>query len=198
LRLALELQPGLARGEREAMVADVEEMDAIVGQFLDFVRDGRDEPEETVELGAMLRELAEAAARDGCEWSLSVPEDISIRGRAMALRRALRNLMRNAQIHGAAPRRLFVQGIPAGEGAPARVAICVRDQGPGLPASVLERIGQPFVRSTPSRAGAPGSGLGLSLVQRVARMHGGELGVSTLADGGFEARLTLPLAAVAD
>jgi two-component system osmolarity sensor histidine kinase EnvZ len=195
LRLAVELQSGVPPAERELMVGDIEEMDAIVGQFLDYVRDGRDEAEEIVDLVGMLHDLKEAAARDGMDWDLSatVPEHLPIRCRAMALRRALRNLMRNAQIHGAPPLMLEMQLSPDAPAAPKQVTIIVRDHGPGLPPPVLQNLGQPFVRASADRGGAPGSGLGLSLVQRVAQAHGGELTVATPAGGGFQARLSLPL-----
>lgn len=195
LRLAIELQGGLPSAEREPMVKDVEEMDAIIGQFLDYVRDGRDEAEETVDLVALVRDVLAASARDGFAWTLlPVPERLPLRCRAMALHRAVRNLVRNAEIHGAPPRALGLEVSPASAADGGHVAILIRDTGPGLPAAVLAQVGRPFVRATPARGGAAGSGLGLSLVERVARTHRGELIVSSPAEGGFEARLQLPLA----
>jgi two-component system osmolarity sensor histidine kinase EnvZ len=194
LRLAIEMQHGVPESEREPMVGDIEEMDAIVGQFLDYVRDGRDEAEESIDLVALLQDLIAEAARDGYDWVFeSAADHLPVLARNLALRRAVRNLMRNAQLHGAPPLALGLELNRAGAALAPHVAILVRDQGPGLPASLLPQIGQPFVRSSPSRSGVPGSGLGLSLVQRVARTHGGQLLISTPVHGGLEARLILPL-----
>jgi two-component system, OmpR family, osmolarity sensor histidine kinase EnvZ len=191
LRLALELQGGLPDTERELMVGDVTEMDAIIGQFLDYVRDGRDESAESVNLSALLHDLVQAAAREGQDWQLQAPAECVAPVRALALRRALSNLMRNAQLHGAAPFRLelLVESDPAGR----RVHIHVHDQGPGFPPYVLDNAGQAFVRSSPGRGGKAGSGLGLALVDRVARTHGGRLEVANSASGGGRASLVLPL-----
>lgn len=191
LRLALELQGGVPDAERELMVGDVAEMDAIIGQFLDYVRDGRDETAEPVNLSALLHDLVQAATREGQDWQLQAPAECVAPVRALALRRALSNLMRNAQLHGAAPFRLelVVESDPAGR----RVRIQVHDEGAGFSAYVLENAGQAFVRSGPGRGGKAGSGLGLALVDRVARTHGGHLEVANPASGGGRASLVLPL-----
>lgn len=191
LRLALELQGGLPDAERDLMVGDVAEMDAIVGQFLDYVRDGRDEPIERLDLSALLHDLVQAAGREGQNWQLQAPAECVAPVRALALRRALSNLMRNAQLHGAAPFRLelVVESGRAGR----NVHIRVEDEGTGFPAFVLENAGQAFVRSSPGRGGKAGSGLGLALVDRVARTHGGRLEVGNSASGGGRATLVLPL-----
>ena len=185
LRLGLELEQGIAAPERALMIGDVEEMDGIIGQFLDFVRDGRDEEPVSCELTDLLRELALSSLRTGCEWQLDVPVECLCIVRPLALRRALSNLMRNAEVHGRAPWRLSLECDPSGP------CIRVRDHGAGLPGEVLARAGQPFLRADSSRSGAGGTGLGLSLVQRVAGAHGGEVRWRNPADGGCEVSLRL-------
>lgn len=185
LRLALELESGLAAPEREAMVADVEQMDAIVGQFLDWVRDGREEADTPCALDGLAQELAAESARAQYEWAVEAAAPVTVPGRALALRRAVRNLMRNAERYGRPPFRLRVYSDPI----QAMACLGVADAGPGPPMEIRARLGEPFVRI----AGADtGTGLGLALVERVARAHGGRL-VLESGSAGFEATLLLPL-----
>ena len=72
-----------------------------------------------------------------------------------------------------------------------KVVVEVRDRGPGIPASEVDRLKRPFTRLDDSRAGAGGAGLGLAIVERVARAHGGALELLPRQGGGLIARLTL-------
>ena len=193
LRYALALAPevggGIDERLRAGMERDIDELDGIVGQFIDYVRDGRDEPEQTVDLVAMLRALAEDEARQGRAWTLVLPEAARIPGRPLALRRALANLFDNAARHGAAP----FEAALAREGGDWRLR--VGDRGPGVPAPALTGLGRPFHRVDDAR-GTPGSGLGLASVARIAGVHGGDLSLRNREDGGLEAVLRLRAAAV--
>lgn len=169
---------------REGMERDIDELDGIVGQFIDYVRDGRDEPLDTVDLVAMLRALAEDEARQGRAWRLALPAVATLPGRPLALRRALTNLFDNAARHGAAP---FEAELEAhGEG----WRLCVFDCGPGVPETALAALGRPFHRVDAAR-GTPGSGLGLASVARIAAVHGGGLQLDNREGGGLAVALTL-------
>ena len=63
----------------------------------------------------------------------------------------------------------------------------VRDNGPGISPQALSRIGERFYR--PPGQEAPGSGLGLSIVRRIASLHGMQVDFANARDGGFEARV---------
>lgn len=184
LRYALALEPALDDGTRSGMERDIDELDAIVGQFIDYVRDGRDEPLDTVDLAAMLRALAEDEARQGRAWTLALPDDARLPGRPLALRRALANLFDNAARHGAAPFEATLTRV----GDDWRLQ--VGDRGPGVPASALAALGRPFHRVDGAR-GTPGSGLGLASVARIAGVHGGDLVLRNRDGGGLEAVLRL-------
>ena len=186
--------------ERAALCRDMEqdigELDAMVGQFIDYVRDGRDEPEETVDLAALLQLAVSDQARQGRDWGIASPASARVRGRPLALRRAVANLLENAARHGAGPFEADIAMVQAGPGMPAAGAwqLSVRDRGPGVPEAVLGRLGRPFQRADSARGG-PGSGLGLAGVARVMAVHGGRLHLDNRAGGGFEARLLLPASA---
>jgi two-component system osmolarity sensor histidine kinase EnvZ len=183
LRVALELQSQIPRSERDALHGDIDEMDAIIAQFLDYVRDGRDEAVQKLELAELIDSAIAEAARAGIAWQRQGVDSVVCNCRPLSLRRALRNLMHNAELHGQPP---YAMALETGDG---EIRIVVSDAGPGVPAEWLPKAGQPFARADESRGGKPGAGLGLSLVSRVAQMHGGRLALRNRPSGGFEAAL---------
>lgn len=184
LRYALALVPEIGDDDRTGMEHDIDELDAIVGQFIDFVRDGRDEPAESVDLVALLRSVADDEARHGREWALRLPPEATAPARPLALRRALANLLDNAARHGAAPFEIELDTVDAGW------RVRVMDRGPGVPEAALAGLGRPFHRVDAAR-GTPGSGLGLASVARVAAVHGGGLVLRNRIGGGLIVELTL-------
>lgn len=162
VQFALELLPETDPELRSGIQRDIDEIDAILGQFIAYARDGRDEASESLDLAEICRSAVAASA---AEWQVSLPETAPMPGKPMALLRALENLVVNAERHGAAPFALALLR----EGDAWKVE--VSDQGSGLSPEAAERALQPFVHD--SRQG--GSGLGLPIVERVARQHGGEL-----------------------
>jgi two-component system osmolarity sensor histidine kinase EnvZ len=181
LRYALAVDDDEARA---GMERDIDELDAIIGGFIDYVRDGRDEQPADFDLAGLLRSLAQAEARRGNVWSLEVPEAAPMRGRPQALRRALANLLDNAARYGAPP---FVASLaPDARG----WRVCVRDHGGGVPDNALPELGRPFHRVDAARRGG-GSGLGLASVARIAVLHGGRLSLRNHPDGGLQAELHL-------
>ena len=80
-----------------------------------------------------------------------------------------------------------------GQTAPQVLSIRIEDQGPGIAPAELDRIRQPFARGDgAARSGAPGAGLGLAIVERVARSHEGRLELHSAQGAGLRARLVLP------
>ncbi|UXI69890.1 ATP-binding protein [Tahibacter amnicola] len=184
LRLALALSD--VQGElREGMDADLDELDQLTGQFVDFVRDGRDEPAEALDAAELVRSVAGSPRRTGT-WQVTTPDTLPLRAKPLALRRALENLLQNAERHGRAPFevRLSTSGDCA--------ELVVRDHGAGVDAALLPRLGEPFLRADPARSGA-GSGLGLASARRVAQQHGGTMTIDNAQGGGLRVRMVLPL-----
>jgi two-component system osmolarity sensor histidine kinase EnvZ len=187
MRLALEMS-GPAKdgmhGEFDAMVADIEEIDAIIGQFLDFAR-GVNEEKQPQDLGALLDDLADHYTRLGKAISLKKENTRPLRFARMAVRRAVSNLLDNAVRYAGEPIEMELRRTPNG------AVIEVRDRGPGIPASETERLKRPFTRLEAARSGRGGAGLGLAIVERVARAHGGGLELLPREGGGLVARLAL-------
>jgi signal transduction histidine kinase len=111
---------------------------------------------------------------------------VIVRGDARLLRRAIRNLFENARRHGAPPVRAEVRrgGV--------RAVLDVIDSGPGIPEAERERVFAPFHRLG---ADAVGTGLGLSLVRQIARLHGGDATLAPRAGVPGCFRIVLPAVA---
>ncbi len=112
-----------------------------------------------------------------------------IAARPLALRRLLTNLIDNALQHAGSGQPLeLAGGITDG-----RLYLEVRDRGPGIPAEQCERLKRPFTRLDAARSHSSGAGLGLAIVDRIARAHGGGLDLLPNPGGGLIARVEWPL-----
>ena len=183
LRLALEMS-GAESGASEAMIEDIGEIDAIIGQFLDYAR-GENEEKSRQALDPLLHELGEHYRRLGKNVSVEAATGAQFSFARMAVRRAVANLVDNALRYAGEP--IEIQARRQSES----ISIEVRDRGPGIPAGEVERLKRPFTRLDDARSGASGAGLGLAIVERVARGHGGALELVPRSGGGLVARLTL-------
>jgi two-component system osmolarity sensor histidine kinase EnvZ len=184
LRLSTEMS---ASADKAEMIADIAEMDAIIGQFLDFARAETEAQLEPTELDALAREVVERELRLGHAVLADlqpVPEQPL---RRTAIRRLIANLVDNALAYGGKD----VCVATRSEGG--RLILEVRDRGPGIPPAEAERLKQPFTRLEQARSGKGGSGLGLAIVDRIARQHGGSLELLAREGGGLIARVRLPL-----
>ena len=183
MRLALEMSGAEADASR-AMATDIEEIDAIIGQFLDFAR-GADEEKSRHDIGVLLDEVAAHYERLGKRVPLTASEVPPFPFARMAVRRALGNLIDNALRYAGEPVEVELKSEPG------KALLEVRDRGPGIPRAEAERLKRPFTRLNAARSGPSGSGLGLAIVERVARGHGGRLELLPRDGGGLVARLTL-------
>ena len=171
---------------RQGMNADIEQMDRIIGQFLDFARAGEaGERAEPTGIDAMVEEALEHYGKLGHALQAELGCGVSLPARPKALRRALANLIDNALRYGREPVGIRT-GLRGSE-----VLIEVLDRGPGIPNSERERMKLPFTRLEPARSGSGGSELGLAIVERIARAHGGRVEFDGREGGGLTARLVL-------
>jgi len=188
LRLALEISAAGIEPEIQAgMERNIEVMDGIIGQFLDFARP---EAEETPVAGD-LNELLVTVVRDHagdmeCEFALAPLPPLPLRQRAMA--RLIANLVDNAGRYGKPP--LEIRSGCDGKSA----WFLVRDHGPGIAESEFDRIRKPFARGDAARSGRPGAGLGLAIADRIVALHGGRMTLGAPSGSGLEVRVDLPIA----
>jgi two-component system osmolarity sensor histidine kinase EnvZ len=117
-------------------------------------------------------------------WRLDGAAPMHATVRPTLLRRALGNLLDNAERYGAAPFRVVLTRDTGW------IDIAVEDSGTGVAADRLAELGRPFVRGDHARSGV-GVGLGLSIVARAAELHGGALHLRNREGGGFVASLRI-------
>ena len=186
LRLGAELAGGDAC-LREGMAADVDEMERIIAQFLDFAREAAGEPLEAVDIQQLATEVVEIFRRRGAKIELEVAAMPLATVRPRAVRRLLSNLIDNAL-------RYATIALPVEVACRSEADVLVlevADRGPGIPAEQIERLKRPFTRLEPARSGLAGSGLGLAIVDRICRAHGGRLELLRREGGGLLARARL-------
>jgi two-component system, OmpR family, osmolarity sensor histidine kinase EnvZ len=186
IRLQLAMMP--ASPDVDALTTDIAEMEGMLNDYLAFARGEGGEKSELADLGALVRDAAEAArrARQG-ELDLQVPEGVLLAVKQKALRRCVTNLIDNALKHGSqATVSLDLE---------ARFAeIHIDDDGPGIPAEKREEAFRPFRRLDEGRnLQVGGVGLGLSIARDIARSHGGDLFLADSPRGGLRATIRLPL-----
>jgi signal transduction histidine kinase len=184
IRLAVELMKDSADPKRIAgLQQDIAELDWLVDEILLASRlDAVTEPAASDEVDLLALAAEECARYDDVHLEGS---NVSIRGDARLLRRALRNLLENARRHGAAPTQVRI--ARAADGA----TMSVWDSGPGVPKAEFENVFQPFYRAKVADHRG-GTGLGLALVRQIARHHGGDAHCMEMADGRSCFIVTLP------
>jgi two-component system phosphate regulon sensor histidine kinase PhoR len=174
---------------------------AIVAQVLDFagIESGRRVyAADALALGPLVDEvvadLGLTLEQSGISLERELPPELpAVRGDATALRRVITNLLTNAIKFASSGKRVSLRARTRPDGA--AVVLRVEDAGPGIPPGERERVFEPFYRgSAAQRNDAPGSGLGLSLVRRIVRAHGGRVWIEEAAAGGAAVVVELPAA----
>jgi signal transduction histidine kinase len=179
--------------QRAKMLSDLEEMEAMVTATLAFARDdAAAEPSVPLDLAALCRTVLDEAAdaRPDVEpeaFAFEGVERLTIRGRPIALKRALANLVANAANYGGNA-RVVLAPPQAGQ-----IQLRVEDDGPGIPEESQEAVFQPFRRLEVSRNRETGGvGLGLPIARNIFRAHGGDVVLQNRPEGGLSALVTLP------
>ena len=208
MRLELEMNE-LPEASREAMIGDLEQMDSIVRQFLDYAVPTPQRGAEEVDLSALVREAlvrnrllaptgggtggteADASVAQFVQLKADVQPGIFVLGHRTELARTVDNLLNNSQRYGRCPDGSLQLEIHLHSDGNEAV-LMVADHGPGIAPQEIGRLVRPFERGDPSRSGAVGAGLGLAIVERVARLHGARLDFHRNEPTGLRVELRLP------
>ena len=187
LRLGVEMAEGKVDDTvQRGMVADLADMNAIIEQFVGFMRGEAAEPLSGVNLSELARGCCERAARAGADVKCDLGDTPLAMLRPLAVQRMVDNLLTNAARHAGGEIGLRT-GVSGSD-----LVLSVLDRGPGIPPDRVEHVKQPFARLDESRSGSAGAGLGLAIADRVALLHGGRLELNPRPGGGLEARVVLP------
>jgi signal transduction histidine kinase len=186
-RLRLRAERVGEEGLRDAMLGDLAKVERMLDDTLDYLRqDGRAEPASRVDLPSLLQTICSDFADVGYAVSYAGPARLAWTCRPKALSRALINIVDNGVKHGGS----VVVGLGLGEAGAAEIEIS--DDGPGIPATLRDKVFEPFFKANSARGEDGGFGLGLSIAQDIVKRHGGDIRLIAGAPAGLLVRLSLP------
>jgi signal transduction histidine kinase len=174
---------------RKRLLETLDEMQLTTEAVLDAMRAGSAaEPSRSVDVASLAESLCADMTELGGDVSFSPSGPAICSCRITEVRRALRNLIENAQRYG-------VRARVSTEVSHSQVLVHVDDDGRGIPDDQIERVFEPFARLEESRSSDTGGhGLGLAIARLIARGHGGDVRLENRAGGGLRATLSLPQA----
>jgi two-component system osmolarity sensor histidine kinase EnvZ len=195
MKLSLEMLPKKSAFLKESMDQDIDEINQIINQFLDFVRGFNDEPISSLNFGNFLTELKKQHAILGHDLKISkitrskdIPKNLFIDVRPLAFKRLFDNLINNGVKFSKSNKIELVAKLYD-----EKIEINVLDNGPGIPKAQREKLLEPFERLDQARGSIGGSGLGLAIANRIVMVHNGKLELINRRTGGLNVKLTFPL-----
>lgn len=143
-----------------------------------------------------VQECGRMALQHGVRLRLDLEEEplpLIVLGENELLRVMVDNLVRNAIRFSSKGQAIDIAVFRTTESS----SICVRDEGPGIPTELLDTLFDRFTQAPAETARGRGHGLGLSIAQGIAELHGGRISVRNLPEAGAEFTVTLPLSPAA-
>ena len=198
-RMLLEVEMAkLPEDARNGMQSDLAQMEAIIGQFLDYARPAEASAFSTFDLSALLQKMVEEAARlPDLNIKSSIDTVLSATGNSTDIGRVISNLIENARRYGKTPdsgvAELDISATRDGR----HIRLEIADHGAGLPEEEIPHLLRPFTRMDSARTHANGAGLGLAIVDRVVQRHQGRLEIKNRETGGLAVRVWLRAAQIA-
>ena len=183
LKLQLELlkQQDLAK----KMSDDIEEMERMLNEYLEFSRHQKNEETESVNINNLINDIIKKYDVD--QININIDENIKINIRANAIKRCLINLIDNGLSYGKKVEIITKKLVN-------NLVIFIDDNGPGIPEKEYQNVMKPFYRIDKSRGlNKSGVGLGLSITNDIIRSHGGNIVLEKSPLGGLRVKISLPL-----
>ncbi|QYJ75263.1 two-component system sensor histidine kinase EnvZ [Shewanella sp. FJAT-52076] len=186
IRLASEMMVDEDAYLRDGIIADIDDMNAIINQFIAYIRQDQEAVWEKADINQLVSEYAQAESkRDGViELALGPCQTIPVQ--VIAIKRVLGNLVENAFRYGRGWIRISTRMEKSA------LVLTVEDNGPGIPVDQIPKLFQPFTQGDMAR-GSLGSGLGLAIIKRIVDRHQGKVKLSNRVEGGLKAEVFLPL-----
>ena len=181
LQLALLKQQDLAK----KMSDDIEEMERMLNEYLEFAKYQKNEETETVSLNNIIKDITKKY--ENKKINFSIEENLEINVRPNSIKRCLVNLMDNGLSYGKKV-EIFAKKTSN------NIIIFVDDDGPGIPEKEYQNVIKPFYRIDKSRGqNKSGVGLGLSIANDIIRSHGGNISLNKSPLQGLRVKVSLPL-----
>ena len=181
LQLALLKQQDLAK----KMGDDIEEMERMLNEYLEFSRNQKNEETETVNINNLITSIIKKY--DGKQINVHFEKNLEINARLNAIKRCLMNLIDNGLAYGQKVEIITKKTI-------SDAVIFIDDNGPGIPEKEYQNVMKPFYRIDKSRGqNKSGVGLGLSITNDIIRSHGGSISLEKSPLSGLRVKIYLPL-----
>ena len=181
LQLALIGQQDLAK----KMADDVEEMERMLNEYLEFSRHQKNEETEVLDLNEIINEVLKKYEGKNIDYNFD--ENVQINIRQNSFKRCLGNLIDNGLAYGKKVNIISKKTM-------SHLLIFVDDDGPGIPEKEYQNVMKPFYRIDKSRGqNKSGVGLGLSITNDIIRSHGGNIAFEKSPLNGLRVKLSLPL-----
>ncbi len=193
-RMLLEVEmASLPDDARVGMQSDLAQMDAIIGQFLDYARPTDTATFSPINLAVMLGQMVQEAERlPDVRIATRLEPDCNVMGNPVDLKRVINNLIENARRYGKTATSDIAEIDLSCRSEGGKIRLDIADHGDGVPDAEMDRLRRPFTRLDTSRSQANGSGLGLAIVERVIKRHGGKLNLRNRPLGGLVVEISLP------
>ena len=180
LQLALLKQQDIAK----KMSDDIDEMERMLNEYLDFASDQKHEKTEMIDINQIIENIVKKY--DDKKINLKLEEDKKINIRVNSIKRCLINLIDNGLAYGEKVDILTKKTMQS-------IIIIIDDDGPGIPENEHQNVMKPFYRIDKSRSqNKSGVGLGLSIANDIIRSHGGSISLEKSPLNGLRARVSLP------
>lgn len=187
IRIATEMLPDDQNWISEGIVHDIEDMNDIIDQFIDFVRQDQSEKNQLTNINDLINEAVQARnIEEHHNIQLDLCDIPAIMVRKVAIKRVLDNLIENAFRYGSDNILISTSINKKAQ----TLFFTVRDYGKGIPEEDIDDLFEPFKQGDKAR-GSVGSGLGLAIIKRIVDMHSGKIVLANHPEGGLEARVAL-------
>ena len=187
IRLATEMLPDEQDWIKDGIINDIEDMNEIIDQFIDYARLEQQSEIENTNLNKLIQEIVSARKlEDNHNIDLKLSPLPSILLRRIGIKRVLDNLIENAFRYGG-DHIVVTSNVSQQSG---NIECEIRDFGPGIPEQQLQSMFMPFMQGDSAR-GCAGSGLGLAITKRILDKHGGDITLENHPEGGLIARISL-------
>ncbi len=181
---------GLSDDARKGMQSDLHQMDAIIGQFLDYAKPVDTSNFEVIDLSALINDAAHEAARlPDVRVHKTIEDKVTILGNAIDIKRIVNNLVENARRYGKLNDASHVDIDICCRVEGDKVFLEIADHGAGVPDDEISRLLRPFTRMDSARGQANGAGLGLAIVDRIVKRHSGKLNLFNRDGGGLTVQI---------
>ena len=189
IRLATEMMSDQDEYLREGIIYDIEDMNGIIDQFIEYLRHHKREELSCEDINALVGEVVNCELKHQRSITFkSNPSIESIPLSSVAIKRVVTNMIENAIRYSDGD----IEVLSYYNSNKKYVVIAVNDNGPGIPESELESVFEPFKQGDAAR-GSEVSGLGLAIIKRIVDMHDGKVKLENRPEGGLSAQIYLPI-----